>query len=209
MKTYQTVLLFSFLGTLSPTAANPLPESYEDPNLPFLHEDDLGFWGDHMGISVDGQSNTEEQLISPISAESEQPLDLFSSSQILETTGFSEWNNLIDSLEQPADLFAASDSYGTVGDVPWNTMDTPESLEHPADLFAASDPDGTVANVDWNPMGTSIALAAEVPHCGTTQTPVCCANPADQTGCIFCKLPLVDVTDISSQVPSHLLRDYV
>jgi hypothetical protein len=204
----QTVVVFSFLGTLSRTVANPLPESYEEPNyLTFFNEGDLGF----SGPPVDdmGQSNTEEQLIFPDSA---QPWNTFSSSELYENPGFPEEDNPLYSLEQNQDLlFASSHSHDTI--IPdWNTMDTSESLEQPADRFAAFDSDPTVADSDWISMDTSkIAWGGGIkpPYCGATETPVCCYNRENWTGCTYCKLPLIDPTNISLQVHLHLLRDHV
>jgi hypothetical protein len=185
-----------------------------EPNLDYLpfFNDDLGFSGppvDDMSISVDGESNPEEQLIFPDSA---QPWDTFSSSELYENPSFPEENNPLYSLEQNQDLlFASSHSHDTI--IPdWNTMDTSESLEQPTGLFAASDSDATVTDSDWISMDTSkIAWGAgfKPPYCGATETPVCCYNRENWTGCTYCKLPLIDPTNISLQVHLHLLRDHV
>lgn len=86
------------------------------------------------------------------------------------------------------------------------------------DQLLSSDPVGTTDLLNLNPIeGSLIAYGSDTPlkapYCGTTEQPVCCADPTNFRNCKFCKKffirPIAANEHFFQKTHAHLWRNYL
>lgn len=88
--------------------------------------------------------------------------------------------------------FLNSDDLGLSGTNPDDAGTPIFDQSNQGDQWLSSDPAGTTDLLNLNPIdGSLIAYGSstllKAPYCGTTEQPVCCADPSNFRDCKFCK----------------------